>query len=131
MSRLRLCAPQKDIFQYKELETCEHVFFQRIAIAPPLTCPYDGPYKVISRSGRVKKILMKGSALNRTNTNTPTEVRSSKNTDCSGKAKAANTFKQTRVGLKIHTPAGFVQMVHAVVAPKQSPQGQPAVCDLS
>ena len=41
MSRLRLCPPretnQKNIFQYKEIETCSHVFLRRIAIAPPLT----------------------------------------------------------------------------------------------
>ena len=64
MSRLRLCplrdAHQKNIFQYKEIDTCTHVFLQRIAIAPPLTAPYDGPYKVIMRSGRVMKILIKG-----------------------------------------------------------------------
>ena len=33
---------------------------RRIAIAPPLTAPYDGPYKVIVSSGRVMKILIKG-----------------------------------------------------------------------
>ena len=64
MSRLRLCPPrdtqQTNIFQYKEIETCTHVFLRRIAIAPPLTAPYDGPYKVVARSGRVMKILMKG-----------------------------------------------------------------------
>ena len=64
MSRLRLCPPrdthQKNIFQYKEIDTCTHVFLRRIAIAPPLTAPYDGPYKVIVRSGRVMKILIKG-----------------------------------------------------------------------
>ena len=64
MSRLCLCPPrdtqQTNIFQYKEIETCTHVFLRRIAIAPPLTAPYDGPYKVIARSGRVMKILMKG-----------------------------------------------------------------------
>ena len=64
MSRLRLCPPrdthQTNIFQYKGIETCTHVFFGRIAIAPPLTAPYDGPYKVIARSGRVMKILIKG-----------------------------------------------------------------------
>ena len=64
MSRLRLCplrdAHQKNIFQYKEIDTCTHVFLQRIAIAPPLTAPYDGQYKVIMRSGRVMKILIKG-----------------------------------------------------------------------
>ena len=63
MSRLRLCPPrdthQKNIFQYKEIDTCTFVFLQRIAIAPPLTAPYDGPYKVIV-SCRVMKILIKG-----------------------------------------------------------------------
>ena len=64
MSRLRLCPPrdtqQHNIFQFKEIATCTHVFLHRIAIAPPLTAPYDGPYKVVARSGRVMKILVKG-----------------------------------------------------------------------
>ena len=64
MSRLRLCPPrdtqQPNIFQFKEITTCTHVFLRRIAIASPLTAPYDGPYKVIARSGRVMKILVKG-----------------------------------------------------------------------
>ena len=63
MSRLRLSPPratnQKDTFQYKELDTCSHGFLRRIAIAPPLTAPYDGPYKVVARSGRVFKELIK------------------------------------------------------------------------
>ena len=33
---------------------------RRIAIAPPLTAPYDGPYKVVARSSRVFKVLIKG-----------------------------------------------------------------------
>ena len=61
---LRLSPPrhanQKDVFQYKELDTCSHVFLRRIAIAPPLTAPYDGPNKVVVRSGRVFKVLIKG-----------------------------------------------------------------------
>ena len=64
MSRLRLCLPrdtqQTNTFQYKEIETCTHVFLRPIAIAPLLTAPYDGPYEVVARSGRVMKILMKG-----------------------------------------------------------------------
>ena len=46
MSRLRLRPPcdthQKNIFQYKEIDTCTHVFLRRIAIASPPTAPYDG-----------------------------------------------------------------------------------------
>ena len=64
MSRLRLCPPrdslQNNIFQYKGINTCSHEFLRRIAIVPPLTAPYDGSYKVIVRSGRVMKILIKG-----------------------------------------------------------------------
>ena len=62
MSRLRLCplrdTTQKAIFQYKESMLAG--ILRRILIAPPLTAPYDGPYKVISRGGRIMKILMKG-----------------------------------------------------------------------
>ena len=64
MSRLHLCplrdTPQFFFFQYKEIETCSHVFLPRITIASLVTAPYDGPYKVIVRSGRVMKILVKG-----------------------------------------------------------------------
>ena len=64
MSRLRLFpardTPQKNIFQYKKIATCSHVFLRRIAIAPPQTAPYDSPYKGTVRSGRVMKILIKG-----------------------------------------------------------------------
>ena len=56
MSRLRLCpphdTPQKNIFYYKEIDTFSHVFLRRIAIAPPLTAPYDSPYKAIVKIGR-------------------------------------------------------------------------------
>ena len=64
MSRLWLSPPRdtnkKYTFQYKELDTCSHVFLRRIAIAPPLTALYDGLYKVVARSGRVFKVLIKG-----------------------------------------------------------------------
>ena len=51
---------QKNMFQYKELYTCSDGFLQRIAIAQPLTAPYDGPYKVVARSGQVFKVMIKG-----------------------------------------------------------------------
>ena len=136
MSRLRLCpprdTPQKNIFQYKELETCSHVFLQRIAIAPLLTAPYDGPYKVISKSGRVIKILRKGKVATVTidrmkpahferepesdnitqHQTQPKPITPKPNTADSDKVKSDNTVKKTRVERKIHTPARFVQMVY-------------------
>ena len=55
----RLCPPrdtqQHNIFQFKEIAICTHVFLRRIAIAPPLSAPYDEPYKVVARSDRVMK----------------------------------------------------------------------------
>ena len=87
MSRLRLCpprdTPQKDMFQYKELETCSHVFLRLIAIAPPLTAPYAGPYKVISNP-KPKSTTSKPAAIARklrkdrarsSSTNTPKSFR--------------------------------------------------------
>ena len=55
-----------------------------------------------------------------------TDVRSSKNTTHSGKAKADNTVKQTRVGRNMHIPARFMQLVHAVVAPNDIYTAGPA-----
>ena len=163
--------------------------FAKNRIAPPLTAPYDGPYKVIVRSGRVMKILIKGKvetvSLDRvkpphlesepetgteTKRETQIKTKNSKTTEIvkrvpkdqikpssaltqnsdrkrpeptvntqtrsdafeigknlattsQHKAHRENLPKQftpyvaTRVGRKIHTPARFVQMVHAFVAP--------------
>ena len=64
MSRLCLYppgdSPQNNIFQYKKIDTCSHVFLATNRNCTPLTAPYDGPYKVIVRSSRVMKILIKG-----------------------------------------------------------------------
>ena len=65
MSRLRVSPPrdtnQKDTFQYKELDTSFlRMMCRRITIGPPLTSPYDGPYKVVARNGHVFKVLIKG-----------------------------------------------------------------------
>ena len=45
------------------------------------------------------------------------DVRNNSNIADSDKIVSDTTMKQTRVGQKIHTPARFVQMVHAIVAP--------------
>ena len=64
MSRLRLSPPrdtnQKDMFNIRSSTYVHMYFLRRIAIAPLLTAPYDGPYKVVARSGRVFKVLIKG-----------------------------------------------------------------------
>ncbi|XP_055611202.1 uncharacterized protein LOC129757869 [Uranotaenia lowii] len=40
-------------FIQKELATCTHVFVRVGAIKPPLTPPYDGPFKVLRRKKKV------------------------------------------------------------------------------
>ena len=42
------------------LDTASHVFIRRAPIAPPLTPPYEGPYKVIDRSASYFKVEIKG-----------------------------------------------------------------------
>ena len=48
---------------------------------------------------------------------THADDRCDNNADQNGKVTANKTFRQTRVGRQIHTPARFVQLVHAVIAP--------------
>lgn len=47
-------------FVQKTLESCTHVFVRSGAIKPPLTPPYDGPYRVIQRKKKYFIIDMKG-----------------------------------------------------------------------
>ena len=96
MSRLRLCPPrdtqQHNIFQFKEIATCTHVFLRRIAIAPPLTAP-------------AADAVIDSTKSNHANIANREQI----STD--------QTVRKTRVGRIIQTPARFVQMVHAIVAP--------------
>ena len=57
MSRLRLCPP-RDTQQHFPIQGNSYMY--SCILAPPLTAPYDGPYKVVARSGRVMEILVKG-----------------------------------------------------------------------
>ncbi|XP_058817453.1 uncharacterized protein LOC131680760 [Topomyia yanbarensis] len=43
----------QNAFVQKHLSTCSHVFVKAGAIKPPLTQPYDGPYRVIRRRKKV------------------------------------------------------------------------------
>ncbi|XP_053686175.1 uncharacterized protein LOC128735715 [Sabethes cyaneus] len=57
MSKLRPTSTSnhsKDaVFVQKHLSSCCHVFIRRGAIKPPLSQPYDGPYRVIRRKEKV------------------------------------------------------------------------------
>ncbi|KMQ86388.1 gag-pol polyprotein [Lasius niger] len=51
---------KKAIFVHHELHTCSHVFLRTDAVRRPLQPPYKGPYPVLSRHGKVFKILING-----------------------------------------------------------------------
>ena len=137
MLRRRLCPPrdtqQHNIFQFKEIATCTHVFLRRIAIAPPLTAPYDNTY-IAPHSGAPAVSCANGNGGGlRTYSRIPLHLRGktsgaadtvidSNKSNCSNianrdKILTDTTLRKTRVGRIIQTPARFVQMVHAIVAP--------------
>ena len=43
-----------------DLSSCTHVFARHDVARKPLQCPYDGPYKVLKRSGKHFTVLVKG-----------------------------------------------------------------------
>ncbi|GBN39220.1 Transposon Tf2-6 polyprotein, partial [Araneus ventricosus] len=47
------------IFVYKELFNCSHVFVRRDAVRRPLQQPYDGPFQVLQRKAKDYKIQVK------------------------------------------------------------------------
>ena len=61
---------------------------------------------------------LQGKAPNSTDMTKTSNVKNNLNIADGDKIVPDETVKQTRVGRKIHTPARFVQMVHALVAPK-------------
>lgn len=52
----RIIASSKNLFVYKELSTCSHVFVRNDTVRSPLIAPYDGPYRVIERNNKYFKI---------------------------------------------------------------------------
>ena len=67
---------------------------------------------------------LRGETPNSANTNKTSNVKNNSKIADGDKILPDATVKQTRVGRKIHTPARFVQMVHALVAPNATvPRG--------
>ena len=82
--------------EYKELDTCSHVFLRRIAITPPLTAPYDGPFKVVARSGRVFKVMIKGKVETVTADRVkPVHIERKPENECTRQCRATTTSKPT------------------------------------
>lgn len=51
---------RRKIFVQKDLSICTHVFVRNDAVSPPLTPPYNGPYKVLERKPNTFVIEMRG-----------------------------------------------------------------------
>ena len=48
----------KHVFVHKDLRNCSHVFIRVDAVKKPLESPYEGPFKVLSRSDKVFTIQL-------------------------------------------------------------------------
>lgn len=54
----------RTLFVHSELGKCEYVFIRNDAVRRPLTAPYDGPYRVVKRKGKVFKIQLPNRMVN-------------------------------------------------------------------
>lgn len=50
----------RKVYVQKELKNCTHVFLRNDAVAPPLTPPYNGPYKVLEKKKNTFIIEIRG-----------------------------------------------------------------------
>ena len=112
MSRLRLCPPrdtqQHNIFQYKEIATCTHVFLRQIAIGRVMKILVKGKVETVSLD-RVKPAHLEREPTTGTNIQrtTPNKPQSSKTTRISGsnpqgppRPGSANTQTSNRTSVK-------------------------------
>ncbi|KAH0820754.1 hypothetical protein GEV33_002037 [Tenebrio molitor] len=53
----------KQIFTFRDLETCSHVFLRHDVVKPPLQPAYDGPYKGLRRDHRTFRLLLNESTV--------------------------------------------------------------------
>lgn len=49
----------RSVFQFKELQSCTHVFVRCDAVKPPLHPPYEGPFEVLSRDLKTFKLRVR------------------------------------------------------------------------
>lgn len=54
------CHSSNKIYINNQLKTCQYVFLRYDAVKKPLQPPYTGPHKVVSRNGKIFKILVEG-----------------------------------------------------------------------
>ena len=102
------------------LHTCTHVFIRRDAVRTPLQPPYDGPFKVISRSTKSFKVdlgtrtdtvsidRLKPAHLDKDTTlpqPTPPEEPAAETT-------AEPQVRRTRSGRHVHFPERYMAIVH-------------------
>ena len=112
----------------KNLATTSQLQAHRVNLLTQFT-PYVAPHTrvpAVSRangsSGGLRTysrvpLHLRGQTPNSTDTTKTPNVKNNSNIADGDKFVPDATVKQTRVGRKIHTPARFVQIVHALVAP--------------
>jgi hypothetical protein len=108
----------KQIFTFRNLETCSHVFLRHDAVKPPLQPAYDGPYKVLRRDHRTFRLLLNGRPTSVStdrlkpayvaNEDPPQPTITPPNTATNTATNTTDTnTKQTRSGRNIQRPVRF------------------------
>ena len=102
--------------------------FTCIFATPPLTAPYDGPYKIVARSGRVFKVLIKGKVETVTAERVkPAHIESTPKNEQTRQSTAMSKTTAKRPTAKIHKPLRRTTstLSEAGVCTKQNLNGQP------
>ncbi|CAH8821404.1 unnamed protein product [Trichobilharzia szidati] len=126
MSLLRYHPPRHQLNQAympEKLENCTHVFIRHDGIRKPLQPPYDGPFKVISRTSKIITVERGGKheivSIDRVKPAfmeievTECLPKSTSSQDSkSGDIPSNKTERITRSGRRVHWPQRFVQTIY-------------------
>lgn len=113
----------RTLFIHNELGKCEYVFIRNDSVRKPLVPPYDGPYRVISRNGKVYTVQLPNRTVNISidrlkpafvinddsgKLNNGYDVSPEKNVTVENKSSDVRDVKTTKSGRNVKPPIRFL-----------------------